>query len=353
VTPVPAAWSNYSHHHRPASDVRLVVVHATEGSYSGTVGWFRNPRARAAANYVVGRDGRIASMVPDNEVAWHSGNGYVNAHSIGIEHEGYTNIDGTFTDAEYRASAQLVAGLLRHYHLPANRGRVIGHSEVPDPFHRGLFGGWAHHTDPGTHWNWPRYMGYVRTYRAGHIPPPPPVDVTIPDLTLGEHVSGLISWTAEATNAAHVDFIVDGVVRASVDAAPYTWGWDTALEKAGRHVLTARAVTVDGKSAIDAVVVVTATPPPPPPGVALPELPADLSGIVDIDPILDGRVASLELWVDGVVVQTVTTAPWVLQWDTATVTPGQHVLAVRAVGPTGAAKAAITLVNVVATPPVP
>src|SRR5436305_7162759 len=64
VTPVPAAWSNYSHHHRPASAVRLVVVHISEGSYSGAVGWFRNPHARAAANYVVGRDGRIAHMVP-------------------------------------------------------------------------------------------------------------------------------------------------------------------------------------------------------------------------------------------------------------------------------------------------
>src|SRR3954454_6621825 len=148
VTPIPAAWSNYSHPHRPASAVRLVVVHVTEGSYGATVGWFRNPLARAAANYVVGRDGQIAHMVPDNDVAWHSGNGYVNAHSIGVEHEGYTAIDGTVTDAEYRASAQLVAGLLRRYHLPVNRGRVIGHNEVADPFHRGLFGGWAHHTDP-------------------------------------------------------------------------------------------------------------------------------------------------------------------------------------------------------------
>src|SRR5262245_26105539 len=156
IAPIPAAWSNYSHHHRPASSVRLVVVHVTEGSFGGTISWFRNPRARAAANYVVGRDGRIAHMVPDNEVAWHAGNGYVNAHSIGIEHEGYTGIDGTFTDAEYRASAQLVGSLLRRYHLPASRGRIIGHNQVPDPVHRGLLGGFAHHTDPGSYWDWPR-----------------------------------------------------------------------------------------------------------------------------------------------------------------------------------------------------
>src|SRR5947209_17299416 len=104
----------------------MVAVHATEGSYGSTVSWFRNRRAHAAANYVVGRDGQIAHMVPNNEIAWHAGNGYVNAHSIGVEHEGYTRVDGTFTDAEYRASAQLVASLLRAYRIPADRGHAIG-----------------------------------------------------------------------------------------------------------------------------------------------------------------------------------------------------------------------------------
>jgi hypothetical protein len=346
VTPIPAAWSNYSHHHRPARDVRLVVVHVTEGSYGGTVSWFRNPRARAAANYVVGRDGRIAHMVPDNEVAWHAGNGYVNAHSIGIEHEGYTGIDGTFTDAEYRASAQLVASLLRRYHLPANRGRIIGHNQVPDPFHSGELGGWAHHTDPGTHWDWPRYMGYVRAYRAGQTPPPRPLDVTIANLGLGQTVTGLVALTAVPAGSdavAHVDFLVDGAVRASVDAAPYSWGWDTALEENGRHILTVRAIGADGRTAIATVVVHSQTPPPPPPTVTLPALPT-LVGTVTIQPVLGGGpVARVELWIDGYVVQTVTAAPWTLTWNAV---PGDHTLAVRAVGPKGAASAAVTLVTV-------
>jgi len=350
VTPIPAAWSNYSHHHRPASAVRLVVVHETEGSYSGTIGWFRNRHARAAANYVVARDGRIAYMVPNNEIAWHSGNGYVNAHSIGIEHEGYSNVDGVVTDAEYRASAQLVASLLRRYRLPADRGHVIGHNEVPDPFHRGAYGGWAHHTDPGQYWNWPRYMGYVRDYRAGRTPAPLPLDVTIPSLTLGQTLTGLVAWSAvpAGEEVSHVDFVVDGTTRASVDAAPYTWGWETSLEKKGRHVLTVHAVGVDGRSAIATVVVETTTPPPPPPVVELPPL-GDLTGIVPLTPVLSGGpVARVELWIDGAVVQTVDAEPWTLTWDTATVAPGQHVLAIRAVGPRGRAAAAISLVNVLA-----
>jgi hypothetical protein len=349
---VPASPRNYSHAHRPASAVRLIVVHETEGSFAATVAWFRNPKARAAANYVVGRDGRIAHMVPDNEIAWHAGNGYVNAHSIGIEHEGLTNVDGTITDAEYRASAQLVATLTRRYRIPVDRGHIIGHDQVPDPFHRGEYGGFAHHTDPGVYWDWPRFLTYVRDYRAGHAPPPRPIDVTIPGLQLGQTVTGLVSWTAAATGEVdHVDFLVDGVVRATVAAAPYTWGWDTALEQNGRHVLTVRAVAPDGRSAISTVVVDSNTPPPAPPTVTLPALPEPLTGNVQITPTLaGGAVDHVELWIDGVLTQTATAAPWTLTW---TATPGQHTLAVRAVAPRGRATAAITLVQVPEPPPAP
>jgi N-acetylmuramoyl-L-alanine amidase/Bacterial Ig domain len=326
----------------------MVVVHATEGSYDATVSWFRNPRARAAANYVVGRNGQIAHMVPDNEVAWHAGNGYVNAHSIGVENEGYTRIDGTFTDAEYRASAQLVGSLLRRYRIPTDRGHVIGHSQVPDPFHRGRFGGWAHHTDPGAFWDWPRYMAYVRAFRAGRIPPPPPLDVRMPGLELGQRVTGRVQWTAVPAGepVTHVDFLVDGSVRAGVDAAPYVYDWDTSLETNGRHVLTARVVGSDGRTAISTVVVHSQTPPAPPPLVTLPEL-GVVSGIVELEPeVSGGPVARVELWIDGVLTETVDAEPWSLTWDTTAAAPGEHTLAVRAVGPKGRATAAIAVVTV-------
>jgi hypothetical protein len=81
--------------------------------------------------------------------------------------------------------------------------------------------------------------------------------------------------------------------------------------------------------------------------VTLPELPP-LTGIVTIQPVLDGRVAQLELWIDGSVVQTVTGAPWTLTWDLTNVAPGTHTLAVRAVGPglRARATAAVTLVTI-------
>jgi N-acetylmuramoyl-L-alanine amidase-like protein/Big-like domain-containing protein len=330
---LPAAWSNYPHAHR--GDMRLVVVHVAEGTFGGTVSWFRNPRARASSHYVIGREGDVAHMVPDDQVAWHAGNGFVNRHSIGIEHEGYVGIDGTFTDVEYRTSARLVATLLRRYGLPADRRHLIGHDEVPDPFHHGRFGGWAHHTDPGRFWDWARYLGYVRSFRAGRVPPPPQLDVTLPGIGLGQTLTGVVALQPTAVGAAQVEVLVDGVPREGPD-------WDTSWEANGRHVISARAVGPDGQTALATVVVTTQNAPPAAPIVdftyAETTVQPEVSG---------GPVVRVELWIDGVVVQTATMEPWTLTWAA---TPGPHTVAVRAVGPRGATAAKVVVVTIPAPP---
>lgn len=160
----PASRKNYTVAGRPESDpVRRIVVHVAEGTYSGTIRWFENPRAQASAHYVVARDGRVAETVRERDIAWHAGNWPYNVTSIGIEHAGYTDRGG-FTDRQYRRSARVAGFLVRRYGIPPNRRHVIGHDEVPDPFHHGSFGGADHHTDPGRHWRWSRYIGYLRFY---------------------------------------------------------------------------------------------------------------------------------------------------------------------------------------------
>jgi hypothetical protein len=337
--------------------VRVVVVHVTESSFDSTVAWFRNPRAGVSAHYVVGRDGEIAQMVPNDEIAWHAGNHWYNVHSIGVEDEGLVEVPGTFTDAEYRASARLVASLLRRYRLPADRRHVIGHEQVPDPYHPGRFGGYAHHTDPGPNWDWTRYMGYIADYRAGRTPPPPALDVSISGLALGQTVTGPVEWTAAVAGepVSRVDFLVDGETVASVTAAPYALAWDSAAVANGRHVLSVQAIGADGRVALASVVVETHNAAPPPPLVTDIGLAdgATVSGVVQLTPLLSGGPASrVELWVDGVVVATADAAPWTLLWDASTAAPGQHTLAVRAAGPRGGATARIVVVNV-APPPTP
>jgi hypothetical protein len=364
VTSVPASPRNYSQAYRPASMVRLVVVHATEGSFGGTVSWFRNPAARASANYVVARDGRAVHMVSDSAVAWHSGNGYVNRHSIGVEHEGFTGILATFTDVEYRASARLVAGILRHYVLPIDRRHVIGHSEVPDPFHPGLFGGSSHHTDPGRYWSWSRYMTYVRAYATGQTPPPLPFDVTIPGLALGQTLTGAVRWEAAVAGlpADHVDFLVDGKLRETARETPYVYGgaaatWDTRTEPNGFHVLTVHAVAADGRTA-DASLPVTFANGVTPPHIVSPGLVEGqtVSGPVRWEVATTGTVDRVEFLVDGVLRDTELRAPYVFggasgSWNTAAEAPGPHVLKVRAVGPRHVTTATTTVT--VAAPATP
>src|SRR5262249_27641425 len=76
---------------------------------------------------------------------------YINYSSIGIEHEGFAG--SPFTDAQYRATADLLRWLNTHLalHLNWTRNTVFGHENVPD-------GG---HVDPGTGWNWPYFMSLL------------------------------------------------------------------------------------------------------------------------------------------------------------------------------------------------
>lgn len=158
----PASPANYTVADRPADlPVQRIVIHVAEGGFASTYQWFRNPAVQASAHYVVGSNGEVAQMVPEHDIAWHAGNWAYNETSIGIEHAGWTN-HTIFPDAQYRGSARLAAYLADKYLIIPDRRHVIGHNEVPDPNHPGEWGGIDHHTDPGSTWNWPLYMAYLR-----------------------------------------------------------------------------------------------------------------------------------------------------------------------------------------------
>jgi hypothetical protein len=146
------------------------VIHTTETSYASAIRFFSHPGANASAQYVIrSSDGAITQMVEERDIAWHAGNPQYNATSIGIEHEAFVRDCSWYTDAMYQSSARLVAFLTRKYGIPIDRAHIIGHSQVPDPFHPGEFGGADHHTDPGPCWNWAKYMALVRA-DAGQTP---------------------------------------------------------------------------------------------------------------------------------------------------------------------------------------
>lgn len=146
---IPAARANYDVGRWSA--IGGIVIHTTDGPWTSAVNWFRNSRSRVSSHYIVKAwGGGIIQMVAESDTAYHARN--ANPWSIGIEHEFAPRWGIYHTDAQYRASAQLVCAIARRYGIPIDRNHIVGHRELPD----------ANHADPGPSWNWSYYMSLVR-----------------------------------------------------------------------------------------------------------------------------------------------------------------------------------------------
>lgn len=184
----PALWSAASSSNytggRGGNTVQFVVIHTMQGSYAGSISWFRNPAAMASAHYNIrSSDGEVTQMVREGDTAWHAGNWYYNQRSVGIEHEGYVSDPNRwYTEAMYRASARLTRALCDKYRIPIDRQHIIGHYQIPRSgsgapcaTNATGCGGSGGHTDPGnggTQWNWDHFMDLVRG--NGTVTPPTP-----------------------------------------------------------------------------------------------------------------------------------------------------------------------------------
>ncbi|MER6355280.1 peptidoglycan recognition family protein [Streptomyces sp. NPDC001634] len=150
-------YGNHDLGDRPVSQsIRFIVIHDTEGLWDEDLKLVQDP-TYVSWNYTVrSTDGYIAQHVKAKDVAWHAGNWYVNAKSIGIEHEGFlASPDAWYTEAMYRSSARLVSYLAAKYRIPLDRRHILGHDNVPGPTTATIPG---MHTDPGPYWDWRHYF---------------------------------------------------------------------------------------------------------------------------------------------------------------------------------------------------
>jgi hypothetical protein len=179
----------------------------------------------------------------------------------------------------------------------------------------------------------------------------PPVDTTPPIVSLttpttGATVSGTINVTATASDdvgVAGVQFLLDGNPIGTELTTPtsgeaggtpqYSVSWDTSTAKDGAHVLTARARDAANNRATSAAANVTVDKTGPTVVIPPPTSNAQVADIVMITANATDNVgvAAVQFLVDGVDRgAAVTAAPYVLEWDSRTVSNGTHTLAARA-----------------------
>lgn len=167
----PASPSNYTASRSAA--IGAVTIHTTQGSYAGTISWFKNPAAQVSAHYVIrSSDGQVTQMVRNAHTAWHVRSH--NSYTLGIEHEGYISNSSWYTTAMYNASSALVRNFCSKYSAikcssaysgSASSGSVVLPDSVKIKGHQHYSGN--DHTDPGIYWNWSRYYSLLNPSAPG------------------------------------------------------------------------------------------------------------------------------------------------------------------------------------------
>ncbi|MFD0369786.1 N-acetylmuramoyl-L-alanine amidase [Streptomyces sp. NPDC127114] len=162
-------YGNHDKADRPVSQsVDYIVIHDTEADWKTTLKLVTDPTYVSWQYSLRSSDGHVAQHLALKDVGWHAGNWFVNAKSVGLEHEGFlTSPDSWYTEAMYRSSARLVRYLAKRFGIPLDRQHVLGHDNVPGTTASTIKG---MHTDPGPYWDWAHYfrlLGRPLTPSAG------------------------------------------------------------------------------------------------------------------------------------------------------------------------------------------
>ncbi|MER5203650.1 peptidoglycan recognition family protein [Streptomyces sp. NPDC002825] len=150
-------YGNHDLANRPSSQsIDYIVIHDTEADWKTTLKLVQDPTYVSWQYSLRSSDGHIAQHLSLKDVGWHAGNWFVNAKSVGLEHEGFlTSPDSWYTEAMYRTSARLVRYLAARYDIPLDRQHVLGHDNVPGTTASTIRN---MHTDPGPYWDWAHYF---------------------------------------------------------------------------------------------------------------------------------------------------------------------------------------------------
>ncbi|MET9083091.1 peptidoglycan recognition family protein [Streptomyces sp. NPDC004237] len=150
-------YGNHDLADRPRDQrIEYIVIHDTESNLPNMFKTVQDPTEASWHYSIRSADGHVTQHVRTKDEAWHSGSKFVNARSIGIEHEGFLAHPGTwYTEQMYRSSARLVRYLAKKYDVPMDRQHIFGHDNVPSPTADSIP---EMHEDPGPYWDWRHYF---------------------------------------------------------------------------------------------------------------------------------------------------------------------------------------------------
>lgn len=161
-----------SPNHEPRRPI-LIVIHATEqdsAQESLDTLRSRNSGGPVSAHYLIGKNGVLYQLVPDELRAWHAGPGRwgtitdVNSVSIGIELD--NDGEAPFPPAQIASLLKLLDDLCQRLDIP--RTQIVAHADFAPTRKR----------DPGKRFPWKQLAaaGFGRWPAAEAGPPPPGFD---------------------------------------------------------------------------------------------------------------------------------------------------------------------------------
>jgi thermitase len=165
---------------------------------------------------------------------------------------------------------------------------------------------------------------------------PPTVSFNSPGA--GATVSGTVSVQVNAgdnVGVASVSVSVDGGSPATDTTAPYSFTWDTTGWANGSHTLTATATDTSGNTATASIIVTVnnvADTTAPTISITSPTAGATVSGMVSVlvSTFDNVGVVKVELYVDGALTSTATSAPFTTKWNARKAAAAAHTLQSKA-----------------------
>ena len=127
-------WSPNQSSRYPKGQIRLIVLHSTEGNYEGAVDWLMDDEADASYHIIYAQDGRRKKLVPLSKQAWHVGTFWgrdrANAVSVGLGMERHGKKMG-YPDKMLRKVCKDCASIIRHHPVES----IVAHARL-DPARR-------------------------------------------------------------------------------------------------------------------------------------------------------------------------------------------------------------------------